>query len=129
MLLLRECHRVAGRHEYEFEDAIRDEWMTTLAKTDYARLLYYLNVAHGSGESYNVVTDTVVGVNVRLWDNILQAIFIGVSIVLGMIIGGLLWGAGGAVGGFLAGLIGGFLVSGIFLMIYRAIRHARGKHD
>jgi hypothetical protein len=32
------------------------------------------------------------------------------------------------VGGFL-GLIAGLLGSGVFLMIYRAVRHAKGKHD
>jgi len=31
--------------------------------------------------------------------------------------------------GGLGGLIIGFLVSGIFLMIYRAVKHASGDHD
>ena len=58
MLVLRESHKVAGLHEFEFEDTIRDEWMPALAETDDARLLYYLDVAHGSGASYNIITYT-----------------------------------------------------------------------
>ena len=58
MLVLRESHKVAGIHEYEFEDLVRDEWMPALAETDGARLLYYLDVAHGSGASYNIITYT-----------------------------------------------------------------------
>ena len=32
--------------------------MPALAETDDARLLYYLDVAHGSGASYNIITYT-----------------------------------------------------------------------
>ncbi len=67
MLLLRESHRVAGRHEDAFEDIIRDEWMSNLAKTKDVRLLYYLKVAHGSGDSYNVITYTAFQ-NGAAWD-------------------------------------------------------------
>jgi hypothetical protein len=56
MLFLHEVHTVKGRKEDEFEAAYRDEWMPTLAKSDYARMLWYTNHAHGSGVSYNVVT-------------------------------------------------------------------------
>jgi hypothetical protein len=31
--------------------------------------------------------------------------------------------------GAFAGLVVGVFSSGIFLMVYRAIRHVRGKHD
>ncbi len=58
MLFLHETHRVAGYHEDAFETAFRDGWMPTLAGGDDARLLWYLNLAHGSGESYSVVTIT-----------------------------------------------------------------------
>jgi uncharacterized membrane protein YeiB len=35
---------------------------------------------------------------------------------------------GAVVGGFV-GLFAGLFGSGIFLMVYRAVRHVRGKHD
>ena len=59
MLLLREEHQVIGLKEDDFEDAVRDEWMPALAKTEDARLLYYTNLAHGSGLAYRVVTYTL----------------------------------------------------------------------
>ena len=45
--------------------------------------------------AYNVVTDTVIGVNVRKSDNVFQAIFIGVSMLLLAAVGGLMtaWNA------------------------------------
>jgi len=58
MLLLHELHTVAGRDEDAFEHAYREGWMPTLAKTDDARLLYYLKLAHGSGRAYHHVTIT-----------------------------------------------------------------------
>ncbi len=58
MLLLHELHTVAGRDEDAFEDAFREGWMPTLAKTDDARLLYYLKLAHGTGRAYHHVTIT-----------------------------------------------------------------------
>ena len=57
----------------------------------------------------------------RLWDNLIQAAVIFVALLVGA-------GIGALVGGF-GGLIVGLLASGIFLMIYRGLRHARGKHD
>ena len=59
MLVLRESHTVSGIFEFEFEDVVRDEWMPALAKGDDGRLLYYLDVAHGSGASYNIITYTI----------------------------------------------------------------------
>jgi hypothetical protein len=70
-------------------------------------------------------------VNFRARDNIVQAIAVVGGLVLGAIVGALavrdhLTGAIiGAFGGLLVGLFG----SGIALMIYRGIRHARGRHD
>jgi hypothetical protein len=58
MLFVHEVHEVAGAHEDEFEAAFRDGWMPLLAAGDDARLLWYMNHAHGSGASYNVVTIT-----------------------------------------------------------------------
>ena len=60
MLFLHETHLVVGRHEDAFEAAFRDGWMPTLAGGDDARLLWYLNLAHGSSWSYRVVTVTAV---------------------------------------------------------------------
>ena len=58
MLLLHEVHTVAGRYEEAFEDAFREVWMPTLGKTDDARLLYYLKLAHGTGRAYFHVSIT-----------------------------------------------------------------------
>ncbi len=86
---------------------------------------------------YNIVSDTVVGLNVRKSDNIFQAKFIGVTVLLLATIGGasaalnpgwnLPWFGGALIGAF-AGLIIGLFASGIFLMIYRAVKHVKGDH-
>lgn len=91
-----------------------------------------------SHAAYNVVTDTVTGVNVRWSDNKFQAIFVLVSMVVMALLGALLaalnsqwdlpWFGGALVGSF-AGLVIGIFGSGIFLMFYRAARHIKGKHD
>jgi hypothetical protein len=60
MFYVHEVHRVRGKYEDAFEAAYRDEWMPALAKEDDARLLWYLNHAHGTGPAYNVVTITAV---------------------------------------------------------------------
>ncbi len=81
-------------------------------------------------EAYNVVSDTVTGANVRWKDNLFQALSILVCIVLGAGIGALLIEEriGGALVGGFAGMIIGLFGSGIFLMIFRAIMHVRGRH-
>jgi hypothetical protein len=58
LLFLHEAHSVRGKREDEFETAMRDAWMPTLAEGDDARLLYFAKQAHGSGSSYTVVTLT-----------------------------------------------------------------------
>ena len=88
--------------------------------------------------TYNIVSDTFTGVNFRLKDNVLQAIFVFVSVVIGAAAGAILaalnprwtlpWFGGALFGSFL-GLVVGVFASGIFLMIYRTTRHLRGKHD
>lgn len=89
-------------------------------------------------ETYNLVTDTVIGPNLRWGDNLLQAAFIFVSIVIASIGGAVLavfsptWNLpwiGGAIIGAFAGLVFGTFASGLFLMIYRGSRHLKGKHD
>ena len=60
MLFMHEVHSVLGEKEREFEAAYRDGWMALLADDDDARLLWYLNHAHGGGPAYNVVTVTAI---------------------------------------------------------------------
>ena len=60
MLFMHEVHAVIGDREHEFESAYREGWMPLLAEGDDARLLWYLNHAHGSGPAYQVVTVTAV---------------------------------------------------------------------
>ncbi|MBU6237317.1 MAG: hypothetical protein KGQ51_05770 [Planctomycetes bacterium] len=92
-----------------------------------------------SGQAtYNVVTDTVTGVNVRWSDNKFQAIFVAASILIAATIGAIVvalngqwklpWYAGAIAGSF-AGMLFGIFASGVVLMIYRAMRHIQGKHD
>ncbi|MEZ6055930.1 MAG: hypothetical protein R3C01_04425 [Planctomycetaceae bacterium] len=100
-------------------------------------------------QAYNVVSDTVGGVNFRRSDNAFQCRFIlfgiaigsGVGLIVGSLWGGLsanegkVWsqaGAGaigGLLGGGFLGMVLGLLISGVWLGIYRAGEHARGKHD
>jgi hypothetical protein len=82
-------------------------------------------------QTYNVVTDTVMGPNVRLKDNVVQGIAILVCLLLGTGIGAAVVEErvpGALVGGFL-GLLAGLFGSGLFLMIYRFVMHVRGRHD
>ena len=92
-------------------------------------------------EAYNIVSDTVVGLNVRKSDNLFQLKVILVCVFLGVPLGGIagamlsdssnrvLGAVAGGVGLGIAGVVLGLFGSGIYLMIYRAIRHAKGKHD
>lgn len=60
MFFIHEFHKVIGKRAGEFEAAYRDGWMPALAEGDDARLLWYLDLAHGSGLAYRVVTITAV---------------------------------------------------------------------
>jgi hypothetical protein len=82
-------------------------------------------------EVYNLVTDTVAGPNVRLKDNLYQGLAILVCMVLGAGIGSLTVAEKllGAVVGAGIGLLVGLFGSGLFLMIYRFAKHAKGRHD
>lgn len=90
------------------------------------------------GVAYNIVSDTMVGVNVRKSDNIFQAIFVGISTLMFAVVGVVLffvyntdpdmpWYFVG-IGGGLAGMVIGVFGSGIYLMIYRFMQHAKGNH-
>jgi hypothetical protein len=58
VLLLHQVHRVAGAKEDAFDEAYRDGYMPALGKSDSSRLLWYLRLAHGSGQAYTIVTIT-----------------------------------------------------------------------
>ncbi len=79
----------------------------------------------------NVVGDTLAGPNVRIKDNVIQAIAIAVCVLLGALIGPFVVEdpIGGMFAGGFLGLLLGLLGSGIFLMIFRAVMHLRGRHD
>lgn len=92
-------------------------------------------------DAYNLVSDTVSGVNIRKSDNMFQLKVIMVCMLLGATIGGIVGAllsdadsrlvsalAGCLSLGFL-GVVLGLFGSGIYLMIYRAVRHFKGKHD
>ena len=60
MLFVHEVHKVAGKAAARFEGAYRHGWMPTLAESFDARLVWYFDLAHGSGLAYRVVTVTAV---------------------------------------------------------------------
>jgi hypothetical protein len=60
VLFVHEVHKVVGKSAAQFEDAYRSGWMPTLAKGSDARLLWYFDLAHGSGLAYRAVTVTAV---------------------------------------------------------------------
>ena len=60
VLFVHEVHKVVGSVAERFEDAYRGGWMPMLAKGPDARLLWYFDLAHGSGLAYRVVTVTAV---------------------------------------------------------------------
>ncbi len=60
MLFVHEVHKVVGKCATQFEEAYRDGWMPMLAQGADARLLWYFDLAHGSGLAYRAVTVTAV---------------------------------------------------------------------
>jgi hypothetical protein len=88
--------------------------------------------------AYNLVTDTVTGVNARRSDNRFQLIFVLIATAVGagaMAILAVLyphwslpWYGGALIGSFL-GMVFGIFASGVVLMIYRTWRHLQVKHD
>jgi hypothetical protein len=60
VLYVHEVHKVVGTQAERFEEAYREGWMPALAKDSDARLLWYFDLAHGSGLAYRVITVTAV---------------------------------------------------------------------
>jgi len=60
VIFIHEVHKVVGKCADRFEDAYRDGWMPMLAKGSDVRLLWYFDLAHGSGLAYRAVTITAV---------------------------------------------------------------------
>ena len=91
-------------------------------------------------ETYHIVSDTVVGMNIRKSDNLFQLKVILVccfsGCLIGAIVGAILSDSnhrlsgviGGGIGLGFVGVILGLFGSGIYLMIYRAVRHWKGEH-
>jgi hypothetical protein len=69
VLFVYEQHQIIGKHEAAFEDAYRANWGPRLAKTSDARLLWYFNVAHGAGRSYQIITLTGLA-NGKAWESL-----------------------------------------------------------
>lgn len=84
-------------------------------------------------QTYNVVSDTVTGVNFRLKDNLIQLLIVIIFTALGALSGVLFFDifniANRLIFGGLAGLIVGWILSGAGIMIYRAVLHAQGRHN
>jgi hypothetical protein len=76
------------------------------------------------------VSDLAVGANVRVKDNVIQALVIAACLVLGAAVGALVVQerVPGALVGAFVGLLVGLFGSGFFIMVFRAVMHLRGKH-
>ena len=71
MFFVHETHRVMGKHEDAFEDAYRTHWLPVLARSEDARLLYFMRLAHGTGRAYNMITVTAV-TDGRAWEELVR---------------------------------------------------------
>jgi hypothetical protein len=82
-------------------------------------------------QTYHVITDTVTGANLRWKDNLFQAVG---TVVLTAVGAGIAYALAeeplpAMLIGALGGLIAGALLTGVILMIYRAVKHIHGQHD
>lgn len=60
MIYVHEVHAVAGGKAEEFADAVRTEWRPLLEEGGGARLVWFWNLAHGTGASYQAISLTAV---------------------------------------------------------------------
>lgn len=60
MIFVHEVHEVRGGKMPEFGDAVRTEWRPLLEETGDARLLWFWELTHGTGPSYQAVSITAV---------------------------------------------------------------------
>jgi hypothetical protein len=60
MLYVHEVHEVAGGKMEEFGDAVRTQWRPLLEADGHARLLWFWELTHGTGPSYQAVSITAV---------------------------------------------------------------------
>jgi len=56
MIYLHEVHEVLGGKMEEFSDAVRTRWRSLLEEDGQARLLWYWELTHGTGPSYQAVS-------------------------------------------------------------------------
>ncbi len=132
------CRGISGRGAHSGQSrSSRDRPGARCREHGELPLLYRLEV-HPWNRPYNIVSDTVTGLNVRKRDNKFQAVFIFGSVLLFATISAVItafngqwklpWYGGALVGAF-AGLVIGVLTSGTILMFYRGMRHFQGKHE
>ena len=60
MIYVHEVHEVLGGKMAEFGEAVRAEWRPLVEEGDGARLLWFWQLAHGTGASYQAVSITAV---------------------------------------------------------------------
>jgi hypothetical protein len=60
MIYVHEVHEVAGGRMAEFGEALRSEWRPLLEGGNRARLLWFWQLTHGTGPSYQAVSITAV---------------------------------------------------------------------
>jgi hypothetical protein len=59
VLFIHDVHALIGEREFDFEDAVRDGYVSAVADDD-TRFLLYGSSTHGSGDAYIIVTVTAV---------------------------------------------------------------------
>jgi hypothetical protein len=60
MIFVHEVHEVVGGKMNEFGDAIRTQWRSLIEQDGHARLLWFWELTHGTGPSYQAVSITAV---------------------------------------------------------------------
>ena len=75
---------------------------------------------------FDTVSDTVVGVDLRASDNMIQLVCVFVGASLGALIGGLGWGGVGSMIGAIAGVLAFLLLSGFVIGMYRLVKRISG---